>query len=265
MNKTWASWLEAFDWGRSEPYRTDDLVSMAARVIDAGFYGTRHELARRWLAGELTREGLQFLALQEYWYFRCTVWWNAGKVLHAALADQTELLGPLLDEAGLTGEHGSHEAQFVRYMHGLGVTVDDARSCGLLPTTIAAVDVFFVINSHGHLVESLAANNLVAETMRPRQYPLVLRAFEDHYPWMPPPALQFFRTHCTADVGHAELGVRLFKKYGAALPAQRRAWAALTRSLAARWAMYDGILAHLDSDGRSAPLLPVWDEFPNLF
>jgi pyrroloquinoline quinone (PQQ) biosynthesis protein C len=264
MTATWGERLEAFDWSRTEPYPTDGLLVMAAGAIDAGFYGTRHPLARRWLSGDLTREQLQFLALQEYWYFRCTVWWNAGKVLHAARADQPDLLGPLLEEAGLADDHGSHEAQFVRYMHGLGVTVDDARARGLLPTTMAAVDVFFVINSHGHLVESLAANNLVAETMRPRQYPLVLRAFKNHYRWMPPAALQFFRTHCTADVAHAELGVRLFKKYATSLTAQRRAWAALTRSLAARWAMYDGILAHLDGTGEGAPLLPVWDEFPHL-
>jgi pyrroloquinoline quinone (PQQ) biosynthesis protein C len=82
------------------------------------------------------------------------------------------------------------------------------------------VEEFYNLNSHGHLVESLAANNLVAETMRPRQYPLVLRAFDEHYPWVPSESLEFFRLHAEADIEHAALGERLFKKY--ARSTQRR-------------------------------------------
>jgi pyrroloquinoline quinone (PQQ) biosynthesis protein C len=256
---TWTALLRRFDWQRETPYPPEVFLAMCLEVVKAGFYGTRHPLALRWLEGQLSPDQLRFMAMQEYWYFRGTVWWNAGKVLHCPdLADQLLLLGPLMDEAGIDG--AAHHELFVRYLGGLGIDITAVQQAGILPQTLTCVDEFYNLNAHGHLVESLAANNLVAETMRPIQYPQVLKAFKEYYTWVPEESLEFFRVHMEADVGHAELGEKLFKKYAQSISAQRLAWSALTRSLAARWCLYDGILRYLDA--ADPPLVPVWDAFP---
>jgi pyrroloquinoline quinone (PQQ) biosynthesis protein C len=257
--QSWHQLLRRFEWNRDQAYRPEEFLDMCLQAILGGFYGTRHELAHLWIRGQLSAADLRFMAIQEYWYFRCTVWWNAAKVLHSPwLSDQRELLGPLMDEAGVFGD--AHEDLFLRYLTGLEVSHETVTRTGALPQTVACVDEFFNLNTHGALVESLAANNLVAETMRPKQYPLVLKAFREHYTWVPPEALEFFRLHAEADIEHAALGERLFKKYARTVEAQRLAWSALTRSLGARWAFYDGILQYMrDPD---PPLMPVWETFP---
>jgi pyrroloquinoline quinone (PQQ) biosynthesis protein C len=259
-SKVWSESLKSFDWAREKPYDPEELLDMFYKAIDVGFYGTNHPLALKLLAGELSKEQLQFMGIQEYWYFRCTVWWNAGKVLHCPyLEDQQELLGPLAEEAGVDGG-AAHEKQFIKYLEGIGLDLETVKATGALPETISCVDEFFNINSHGRLIESLAANNLVAETMRPKQYPKLIEAFKKYYPWVPEESLEFFHTHSEADIDHAELGVKLFKKYARSIEAQRVAWTALIRSLSARWTFYDGIMKYMDD--KNPPLLPIWDRFP---
>lgn len=258
-NNEWTKYLSEFDWNRTEPYDPKELLSMMYKVVENGFYGTNHPLAISWLAGELSKEELQFMGIQEYWYFRCTVWWNAGKVLHCPdLEDQRLLLGPLAEEAGIGDE--PHEKQFIRYLQGIGVDMETVFNTGVLPQTITCVDEFYNLNSYGKLIESLAANNLVAEIMRPKQYPLVLESYQKHYTWVPDDALVFFRTHSEADIEHAEIGEKLFLKYAKSMEAQQLAWSALTRSLAARWCLYDGILQYIKK--KTSPLLPLWRAFP---
>jgi pyrroloquinoline quinone (PQQ) biosynthesis protein C len=128
----WHRTLQRFDWAREEPYDPQEFLEFCHEAIFAGFYGTRHPLALRWIEGELTADELRFMATQEYWYFRCTVWWNAGKVLHCpVLEDQRSLLGPLMEEAGV--EEQAHEELFLRYLRGLGLSRNTVLGEGALP------------------------------------------------------------------------------------------------------------------------------------
>jgi pyrroloquinoline-quinone synthase len=251
-----AAW---FDWHRTEPYDNDELCDRMLSLVESWFFATKHPLALRLLAGDLSLDEVRFLAVQEYWYFRCTVWWNAGKVLYAPTRDiQRQLIGPLLEEVGVDAP--SHEELYLRFLDGLGVDRKVLDERMLLAATITYVHEIYNINSSGHLVANLAANNLVVETMRPRQYPELVNALAAYQ--IPDASLAFFTEHIHADVGHGELGVALLKELMVTVTHQRMAWAALLRSLAARWNFYDGVDAWLTrGDGL---LLPGWPTLPHI-
>ena len=252
-----AAW---FDWERREPYDNDELCDRMLALVRNWFFATRHPLALRLLDGGLSHDDLRFLAGQEYWYFRCTIWWNAGKVLYAPAPEiQRRLIGPLLEEVGATAE--SHEHLYVRYLRGLGVTADHIDERMLLAGTITYVHEIYSINIAGDLVANLAANNLVVETMRPAQYARLVEVLRKHY-GLDDAALTFFTEHIDADVGHGELGVQLLKELMTSVTHQRIAFAALLRSLAARWQFYDAVDAWITR--REGLLIPCWPTLPHM-
>jgi pyrroloquinoline quinone (PQQ) biosynthesis protein C len=249
-----------FDWSRAEPYGNDELLDRMLALVRQWFFALEHPLARRLLAGDLSLDDLRFLACQEYWYYRCTIWWNAGKVLYAPSADvQRRLIGPLLEEVG--ADAPSHEQLYVRYLRGLGLDETDLGERLLLAATMTYVHEIYSINTSGELVANLAANNLVVETMRPVQYPRLIEALS-RYPEIPGDSLEFFREHVEADVSHGALGVELLGDLMTTVTHQRVAWAALVRSLAVRWQFYDAVDAWLLR--REGVLVPGWPTLPHI-
>lgn len=252
-----AAW---FDWDRTEPYDNDELCDQMLALVDEWFFATQHPLAQRLLGGKLTVDDLRFLALQEYWYFRCTIWWNAGKVLFApSRAVQRRLIGPLLEEVGVDAE--SHEELYLRYLRGLGLGEEDLAPRLLLAATMSYVHEIYDINRSGDLVANLAANNLVVETMRPEQYTQLVKTLEG-YPEIPADSLAFFREHIDADAGHGALGIELLKELMVTVTHQRIAFAALLRSLAVRWQFYDAVDAYLRRG--EGLFVPCWPTLPHI-
>lgn len=200
--------------------------------VERYFYGTRHSIGMRLPNGKVNQEQLRFIAAQEYHYYNSTTWWNAGKILNAAsIEDQRRLFFPLLDELGrdLVDESGlpAHAELFLRYCEGIGLTRQAIARMPVLPAVYLAVSELHRIAAQRPTHEFIACSNLVAEKMRPPHYQKLLRAFAEHYTWVPQDALVFYEVHAELDLEHESL----VRRYVGGKSEQDNVFATVLRSL----------------------------------
>jgi pyrroloquinoline quinone (PQQ) biosynthesis protein C len=254
-----------YDWNRAEAYAVPAFFAMLDELVDKYFYGFYHPLGRRMISGELSQRELRLLAVQEYPYYACTTWWNAGKILNAHTLEQQRLLhGPLLDELGEDLIHSNglpaHSDLFLRYCAGLGLTRSDVESAPLAPAVVLAVTELRNIAATRPVFEFLSVSNLVVERMRPRHYTVFLQAFERHYTWVPKEALKFYEIHAGLDKDHESIGRRIVAQYAVHKRDQDAVFASVLKSIVLRLAMYDGIERMLSTPGAVGMIR--WPNFP---
>lgn len=254
-----------YDWESEESYPVDRFFQLLDSAVEEHFYGLRHPLCLRWLDGQLSREDLQFIATQEYWYYWGTTWWNAYKLANADQLDQQRRLhNALFDELGtdLLEDEGlpAHSEIFLEYCAGLGLAREQVLRAHVLPAVLLAVTELLRISQHRPHYEFIAASNLVAERMRPRHYAKVLAAMRRHYSWVPDEALRFYEIHATLDVAHMSTGRSIVAQYVSQKRDQDAVMSAVVRSLGLRHVMYDGIEAGLRDPSRAC--IAVWPNFP---
>ena len=257
-----------YDWQRETPYPLDIFFSLLDQFVEQTFYGFTHPLAKRLLAGQFTREELKFLAIQEYYYYASTTWWNAFKLGNADSLDQQRLLhDPLLDELGTDLTHPTeglpaHSVLFLNYCEGLGITQDTIQLAPLATGVMLAVTELLRIAKERPHFEFIACSNLVVEKMRPRFYSELLHTFSHHYSWVPKKALIFYEVHAHLDVNHSSIGRQVVSQYATHSKREQDAiFSAILSSTALRNVMYDSIDQAIRSPGTDYGVIP-WPNFP---
>lgn len=257
-----------YDWHSQKPYSVEQFFKIIENFVENNFYGFQHPLGRKLLDGKFTPQELKFLAIQEYYYYWGTTWWNAYKVGNAdTLLQQRKLHDALLDELGtdLIEKNGlpAHSALFLKYCEGLGVTLEEIQAHPIATGVMIAITELLRIAKYRPHYEFIACSNLVVEKMRPPFYASLLETFKKYYTWVPKDALLFYEIHAHLDVHHTSIGKKIVTEYiQDSKRDQDAVYSAILRSTALRKVMYDSIYLAMSNPGTEYGVKP-WPNFPH--
>jgi pyrroloquinoline-quinone synthase len=211
-------------------------------------HGGGHPFSRAWAAGELSRAQLGEWALQHFYYIDPIPQQFAQ--LFARLPDldaRQHLLENLLGEEMPHAPGKRHPDLLRKFARACGVNderIMKAEQNGeILPGTRAMRAWIWELSGIRHLAEACSGIMVALEGQLPTLYPKYVDAmrkmgFTDD-------ELEFFHVHIAGDTEHAHVGLELTSRYATTAELQERAIAAVRSSAAMRYAMLDGIHAHV--------------------
>lgn len=212
-------------------------------------HGGGHPFSRSWAAGELSRAQLGEWAIQHFYYIDPIPQQFAA--LYARLPDldaRQHLLENLLGEEMPQTPAKRHPDLLRKFARACGVTDErilNAEGAGaVLPTTRAMRAWIWELSSIRPLAEACAGIMVALEGQLPTLYPKYVEAMRRM--GYTDDELEFFHVHIEGDTEHAHVGLELTDRYATTPELQQRAVSTVRASAAMRYAMLDGIRAHLE-------------------
>ena len=157
------------------------------------------------------------------------------------------------DHDGVQAEDGGL-ALWRRLARGVGLDEEEVRSCRrVLPRVRAACDDYVSFVRDASLVEAVASS--LTELFAPRLMSARLAAWEQHYPWVDPAALEYFRSRISRATRDSDDALSFVVTH-AVSPEQRAACiAALVRKTDILWRLLDALYSAyvVESEGRDQP------------
>jgi pyrroloquinoline-quinone synthase len=225
--------LDAPAWSREE--------FVAALRKNGARYHDLHPFHVRMNAGELSREELQRWVANRYYYQRSIPIKDAAIMSNCPEPEiRREWISRILDHDGVEGESSGGIESWLRLGESLGVDRDTVRSERLvLPGVRYSVDAYVNFCRQEPWVFAVASS--LTEMFGPGAIKVRLAALEEHYPWIDPAGLEYFRArlHLAPKDAEYALGVTLERCRTRA--DQERAVAALTFKCDLLWAQLDAI------------------------
>jgi len=225
--------LDAPAWSREE--------FVAALRENGARYHDLHPFHVRMNAGELSREELQRWVANRYYYQRSIPIKDAAIMSNCPEPEiRREWISRILDHDGVEGESSGGIESWLRLGESLGVDRDTVRSERLvLPGVRYSVDAYVNFCRQEPWVFAVASS--LTEMFGPGAIKVRLAALEEHYPWIDPAGLEYFRArlHLAPKDAEYALGVTLERCRTRA--DQERAVAALTFKCDLLWAQLDAI------------------------
>jgi pyrroloquinoline-quinone synthase len=203
-------------------------------------YHHLHPFHRRMNAGELSREELQRWAANRYAYQAAIPLKDAAVLANCPDPDvRRDWIGRLLDHDGTPQEPGGTEA-WLRLAEAVGLDRDDVVSeRRVLPAVRFAVDAYVNFCRQRPWIEAVAAS--LTELFGPSAIRVRLAALEEHYPWIDPAGLEYFRNRLHQAPRDADYALDLVVRHCRTRPEQDRAVAALTFKCDMLWVQLDAI------------------------
>ena len=212
-------------------------------------HGGGHAFSRAWAANELSRTQLGEWAIQHFYYIDPIP--QQFALLYSRLPDldaRQHLLENLLGEE-MPGRPGKRHPDLLRkFARACGVSDErilKAEQAGeILATTRAMRAWIWELSGIRSLPESCAGIMVALEGQLPTLDPKYVDAMrkmgfsEDD--------MEFFHVHIEGDTEHAHVGLELTDRYATTPELQQRAVATVRASASMRYAMLDGIRAHLE-------------------
>jgi pyrroloquinoline-quinone synthase len=212
-------------------------------------HGGGHPFSRAWAAGELSRAQLGEWAIQHFYYIDPIPQQFAA--LYARLPDldaRQHLLENLLGEEMPHAPGKRHPDLLRKFARACGVS--DERILGaegagaVLPTTRAMRAWIWELAGIRPLAEACSGIMVALEGQLPTLYPKYVEAMRRM--GYTDDELEFFHVHIEGDTEHAHVGLELTDRYATTPELQQRAVATVRASASMRYAMLDGIRAHLE-------------------
>ena len=242
-----------------------DLVERL-RAEGARRYHDHHPFHIRMHEGRLSRRALQ-LWVENRYYYQTRI-----PIKDAIIVSKSEdpafrrmWLRRIVDHDGAQeGEGGL--AQWLRLAEGVGLPRERVAACArVLPRVRAACDRYVALVRERSLVEAVASS--LTECFAPDLMSKRIAAWEQHYPWIDPKSLEYFRgrvTRARRDSGEA---VEFVEKHATTRELQDACVAALIAKTEILWEMLEAIAQAADAKLRLAPRarlredgLLVWPE-----
>jgi pyrroloquinoline-quinone synthase len=219
-------------WPREE--FVDQLRAQGARYHD------RHPFHRRMDAGALTREELQRWVTNRFYYQRCIPLKDAAILANCPeVAVRREWIRRIIDHDGTTDGAGGIES-WLRLGEALGVARGELLSeRHVLPAVRYAVDAYVNFARRKPWLEAIASS--LTELFGPAAIRVRLDAFERHYAWIDPAALDYFRTRLVQAPRDAQFALELIVERCRTRELQERAVAALRFKTEVLWAQLEAI------------------------
>jgi len=179
-------------------------------------YGRPHPVRQLLLTGRLTKEQLQWWAKNLFHEFRNIHRFFGVRYQKCPVPElRRALLENMVEEEGedlFGGKYPSHAELWVRFAEGLGIPRQEMLSYEPLPGIRAALEMYVQLVQQSHWAVAIGTG-LVFEGEGPKRMREEREALERYYPWIPSPALDFFRAHEYHDEGHGNTVIDVIKKY----------------------------------------------------
>ena len=189
-------------------------------------------------AGQLDREELRRWVANRY-YYQTRIPVKDALILAKSEdpAFRRMWLRRIVDQDGTAAGEGGL-AEWLRLAEGVGLSPESvAAGDHLLPGVRFACDAYVELVRQASLVEAVAAS--LTEWFAPRLLADRAQAWERHYPWVPPAALDYFRGRVPRAGRDAEDAVAFVLRHAETREAQDRCVAALIRKTEVLWHLLD--------------------------
>ena len=220
------------------PLAPDDLAA-ALRAFSTSYYAN-HPFHALMHEGRLTPRQLQGWVANRLAYQRAIPRKDAAIISNCPDPDvRREWLQRIIDHDGTEPGGGGIE-MWVRLGEALGVPrveMEDERH--VLPGVRFATEAYVTFCKTKPWIDSVASS--LTELFAPDLMRRRIAAFPQHYPWVRPEALDYFKSRLTQAPRDSQQGLRLVMTHCTTVDTQRRAFEALAFKLELLWAMIDTI------------------------
>ena len=235
--------------GEAMPWTADEFVE---RLRAQGTrYHNLHPFHVRMDAGELSRAELQRWVANRFYYQVCIPIKDAAILSNCPEVEvRREWIQRIVDHDGTADRDGGIES-WLRLGEALGVTREELLSeRHVLPAVRFAVDAYVDFARRKPWIEAVASS--LTELFGPGAIRVRLAALEEHYPWIDPAGLQYFRDRLVQAPRDAEYALRLVVERCVTREQQERAVAALKFKTEVLWAQLEAI-ERGDTQPQAAP------------
>jgi pyrroloquinoline-quinone synthase len=203
-------------------------------------YHNLHPFHVRMDAGELSREELQRWVANRFYYQECIPLKDAAIMSNCPEVQvRREWISRIIDHDGTAEGTGGIES-WLRLGEALGVSREELLSeRHVLPAVRFAVDAYVNFARQRPWIEAVASS--LTELFGPSAIKVRLAALEEHYPWIDPAGLQYFRDRLVLAPRDAEYALRLVVERCGTREQQERAVAALRFKTEVLWAQLEAI------------------------
>ena len=229
----------------AQPLGPDDFE--AALGAFRGSYYAHHPFHTLMHEGRLTPTQLQGWVANRLVYQRAIPRKDAAIIANCPDPDvRREWLQRIIDHDGTEPGTGGIE-MWIRLGEAVGVPraeMEDERHA--LPGVRLATEAYVTFCRTKPWIEAVAAS--LTELFVPNIMQQRIAAFPQHYPWVRPEGLDYFRSRLTQAPRDSRLGLRLVQAHCTTIETQRRTFEALAFHLEQLWVMIDTIHhAYLES------------------
>ena len=190
--------------------------------------------------GGLSREQLQLWVANRFYYQKNIPIKDAILLSRCNLVEvRRKWIKRIVDHDGTDGEPGGIE-RWLRLGEGVGLSRDCLESHSLLlPGVRYAVDAYLNFVATRPWIEGIASS--LTELFAPGLIATRIAAFENHYPWIEPDALAYFRSRPALAARDSEHGLSLVLTYCSSREQQELAVAAVRFKCDLLWAQLDAL------------------------
>src|SRR5579872_2641353 len=222
---------------------TPDEFTRELRDIGRRKYHDQHPFHQLMNAGKLSREQIQLWVANRFYYQKNIPIKDALLLSRCPIhEDRREWVRRILDHDGFRDDPGGIE-KWLRLGEGVGLSRDDLEHERLLlPATRFAVDAYVNFVGSRPWIEGVASS--LTELFAPDLMTKRLAAFEQHYTWIAPESLAYFRSRPPLATRDSDYGLSLVHAYCLTREEQERAVAALRFKCDVLWAQLDALYHH---------------------
>jgi pyrroloquinoline-quinone synthase len=220
------------------PFAPDELVERLR--AQGGRYHNLHPFHVRMDAGQLTRDELQRWVANRFYYQRCIPLKDAAILSNCPEIEvRREWISRIIDHDGRSPGTGGIES-WLRLGEALGVQRDELMSeRRVLPAVRYAVDAYVNFARQRPWIEAVASS--LTELFGPSAIRVRLAALEEHYAWIDPAGLEYFRDRLVLAPRDAQYALDLVVERCVTREQQDRAVAALRFKTEMLWAQLEAI------------------------
>jgi pyrroloquinoline-quinone synthase len=216
-----------------------DALAGALRSLSGSYYANHpfHPLMHE---GRLTRRQLQGWVANRLAYQRAIPRKDAAILSNCPNADvRREWLQRIIDHDGTESGTGGIE-MWIRLGEAVGVPRDEMEDeRHVLPGVRLAAESYVTFCKTKPWIDGVASS--LTELFAPDLMRQRIAAFPEHYAWVRPEALDYFRSRLTQAPRDSQQGLHLVLTHCTTVETQRRAFAALAFKLEMLWVMIDTI------------------------
>jgi pyrroloquinoline-quinone synthase len=225
-----------------DPLSTEEFTARL-REVGREKYHDRHSFHHLMNSGQLTREQIQLWTANRFYYQKSIPIKDAILLSRCPIREvRRKWVQRILDHDGFGDDPGGIE-KWLRLGEGVGLTREDLEGGRLLlPATRFAVDAYVNFVATRPWIEGVASS--LTELFAPELMTKRLAAFENHYTWIDPAALAYFRSRPPLATRDSEHGLALVHAHCRTREEQERAVAALSFKCDVLWAQLDALYSH---------------------
>ncbi len=225
-----------------KPWSPEELTQRL-REVGEKHYHDKHPFHKLMNDGNLSREQLQVWAANRFYYQKTIPIKDAIVLSRCPIREVRRVwIQRIHDHDGYGDSPGGIE-KWLRLGEGVGLSREELESeCMLLPGTRFSVDAYRNFVATKPWIEGVASS--LTELFAPNLMLKRLAAFEEHYTWIDPEALAYFRSRPPLAKRDSDHGLSLVIEHCPSREEQEKAVAALKFKCDLLWAQLDAIYYH---------------------